>query len=93
MVFRDFVSELIATQGVEPPGGRVPAAVAARPGRRRETARGMLPLKGDPPLTRFEYWIASQECTLDDSKARRELGYEPVISREASAWRRSAERR
>jgi len=26
--------------------------------------------------------VASQECTLDDSKARAELGYEPVVSRE-----------
>jgi nucleoside-diphosphate-sugar epimerase len=28
-------------------------------------------------------WLASQECTIDISKARAELGYEPAISREA----------
>ena len=37
---------------------------------------------GEPPLTRFEVWISSQECTLDDGRARRELGYRPVVSRE-----------
>jgi nucleoside-diphosphate-sugar epimerase len=26
-------------------------------------------------------WLSSQECTIDISKARRDLGYEPVISR------------
>ena len=41
-----------------------------------------LRLKGEPPLTRFALWAASQECTLDDSKARAELGYRPVISRD-----------
>jgi nucleoside-diphosphate-sugar epimerase len=26
-------------------------------------------------------WVASQECTIDISTARRELGYEPIVSR------------
>jgi len=34
-----------------------------------------------PPLTRFVVWVSSQECTLDISKARLELGYAPVKSR------------
>ncbi|MEK6229472.1 MAG: NAD-dependent epimerase/dehydratase family protein [Actinomycetota bacterium] len=37
---------------------------------------------GDPPVTRLAVWLSSQECTLDISKARRELDYEPVISRD-----------
>jgi hypothetical protein len=28
------------------------------------------------------HWILTQECTIDDSKARRELGYAPIVSRE-----------
>jgi nucleoside-diphosphate-sugar epimerase len=28
------------------------------------------------------YWISSLDTTIDISKAREELGYEPVISRE-----------
>jgi nucleoside-diphosphate-sugar epimerase len=39
-------------------------------------------LPGRPPLARFTYWILTQECTIDDSKARRELGYAPIVSRE-----------
>ncbi len=47
-----------------------------------ETAWRALPLKGEPPVTRFQVWVSSQECTIDISKARRELGYEPRVSRE-----------
>ena len=32
-------------------------------------------------MTRFTVWVSSQECTIDISKARSELGYEPVVSR------------
>ncbi|MBA2515138.1 MAG: hypothetical protein H0V26_12570, partial [Solirubrobacterales bacterium] len=39
-------------------------------------------LRGEPPLTRLAYWLSAQECTIDITKARRDLGYEPVTSRE-----------
>jgi nucleoside-diphosphate-sugar epimerase len=38
--------------------------------------------KGAPPLTRFAVWVSSQECTIDTTKAREELGYRPLIKRE-----------
>jgi nucleoside-diphosphate-sugar epimerase len=31
---------------------------------------------------RFVAWLASREGTLDDTRARAELGYAPVVSRE-----------
>ena len=31
-----------------------------------------------PPVTRLAYWLSAQECTIDISRARAELGYEPV---------------
>jgi nucleoside-diphosphate-sugar epimerase len=37
---------------------------------------------GSPPLTRFAVWVSSQECTIDISRAERELGYAPVTTRE-----------
>ena len=37
-----------------------------------------LRLRGTPPLTRTAYWLSALECTIDVSKARRELGYRPV---------------
>lgn len=42
----------------------------------------MLRLTATPPLSRMRLWLASQECTIDISKARSELSYEPVMSRE-----------
>jgi nucleoside-diphosphate-sugar epimerase len=81
VVFRDFVSELLRTQGVEPPARELPAAVAGPLARACELAWRALPLHGEPPLTRLAVWLSSQECTIDISRARRELGYEPVRDR------------
>jgi nucleoside-diphosphate-sugar epimerase len=33
-------------------------------------------------VPRFVYWVASQDCILDDTKAREQIGYRPVKSRE-----------
>ena len=73
--FRDFVSKLLRTQGVEPPDKDIPlgvakaaAAVAERVARKR------------PPLTRFSVWASALECTIDITRARTELKYEPVVS-------------
>ena len=82
VVFREFVSALIETQGVEPPTRSVPAAVAAAIAAGSETIWRLLRLGGEPPATRFAVWVSSQECTIDISKARAELGYEPVMERE-----------
>ncbi len=79
--FREFVSELLSTQGVTAPTRTVPASVAHV---LRSAARphgGSLPLPGQPPLTRFAYWVTSQDCTIRIDKARTELGYEPIVSR------------
>ena len=78
--FRAFITELARTQGVEPPGRSVPAGVA-RAVMEAGEALWRLPLPGRPPLTRTAFWLASHECTIDDSRARTELGYVPVVSR------------
>jgi nucleoside-diphosphate-sugar epimerase len=82
VVFREFVSALIETQGVQPPTRSVPAAVAGPLAAASESVWSLFHLGGEPPLTRFAFWVSSQECTIDISKARSELGYEPVIDRE-----------
>ena len=81
--FRTFVTSLLAARGVTPGDGSIPAPVARAAARAAEAAWRALPLPGAPPLTRFGSWFASLECTLDDSRARAELGYAPVVSREA----------
>lgn len=82
VVFREFVTELLRTQGVEPPSRSLPAWTAAPMARACEAAWKVLPLPGDPPMTAFRSWLLTQECTIDTSKARTELGYEPVVSQE-----------
>jgi nucleoside-diphosphate-sugar epimerase len=81
VVFREFVSELLATQGVSAPTRTIPAWAASALATAGETAWRRLPLPGRPPLTRFAYWVSSQECTIRIDKARQQLGYAPVKSR------------
>lgn len=78
--FREVVSGLLRTQGVEPPSRDIPRVVARALMEVGEAAWALLPLRGEPPLPRFAFWIASQECTLTDARAREQLGYEPVTS-------------
>jgi nucleoside-diphosphate-sugar epimerase len=82
VVFRDFVTALLATQGVEAPSGELPLPLARALAAAGEAAWRSLPLPGSPPLTRMALWVSSLECTIDISRARAELGYAPVISRE-----------
>jgi nucleoside-diphosphate-sugar epimerase len=82
VVFREFVTRLLGTQGVDPPDRDVPLGPAKRGAAMGEAIWRYLPLRGSPPLTRMAVWVSSLETTIDISLARRELGYEPVRSRE-----------
>jgi nucleoside-diphosphate-sugar epimerase len=82
VVFRDFMTEWVGTQGVEIPDKSVPAGVANTAARALEWLWRRLGRPGSPPLTRFSVWVSSQECTIDISRAERELGYRPVKTRE-----------
>ncbi len=78
VVFREFVSALLESQGVEPPTRSIPAPLAAALATIGEAAWRRLRLPGSPPLTRFAYWASAQECTIRIEKAREQLGYAPV---------------
>ena len=82
VVFRDFLTELLATQGVTVPDRSVPTGVARVAAAASERVWRLLKRPGPPPLTRFAVWVSSQECTIDISRAQRELGYAPVTTRE-----------
>jgi nucleoside-diphosphate-sugar epimerase len=82
VVFREFVSRMLETQGVEPPTGTLPAGAASLAASVTEGLWRLLRRKGRPPVTRFSVWVSSQECTIDIGRAERELGYRPVKSRE-----------
>jgi nucleoside-diphosphate-sugar epimerase len=79
-VFREFVTRLLATQDIEVPDRSVPRAIPGALATIGEAAWRVLPLPGQPPVTRLGVWLASQECTIDISRARRDLGYSPVTS-------------
>jgi nucleoside-diphosphate-sugar epimerase len=80
VVFRDFLTELLETQGVSAPSRSVPAPLARALAGAGEALWRTLPLPGQPPMTRFAYWVSSQQCTIRIDKARAQLGYEPVRS-------------
>jgi nucleoside-diphosphate-sugar epimerase len=82
IVFRDFVTELLGTQGIEVPDRSAPAPLVRTAATVSELLWKALPLRGTPPVTRLAYWLAAQQCTIDTSKAREELGYAPVKTRE-----------
>jgi len=80
VVFRDFVTQLLATQGVSAPTRSIPEPLARALANAGETAWRLLPLPGRPPLTRLAFWLSSQECTIRIDKAREQLGYAPPVS-------------
>jgi nucleoside-diphosphate-sugar epimerase len=82
VVFREFVTAMLATQGVEAPDRSLPAWTAAPAARICEAAWKLLPLPGEPPMTVFRSWLLTQECTIEIGKAREELGYRPIVSHE-----------
>jgi nucleoside-diphosphate-sugar epimerase len=81
VVFREFISDLLATQRLEIPDKDAPAAVARLAGPVLEGLWGVMRRTSPPPITRLTYWLSAQECTIDISKARSELGYAPVKTR------------
>jgi nucleoside-diphosphate-sugar epimerase len=82
VVFRDFLTAMLATRDVEIPDKSVPPRVAATAAAALEGVWRRLRRPGNPPVTRFAVWASGQECTIDISRAERELGYRPVISRD-----------
>jgi nucleoside-diphosphate-sugar epimerase len=83
VVFREFVSRMLETQGVEPPTGTLPTAAASFAATATEGLWRLLRRPSRPPVTKFSVWVSSQECTIDIGRAERELGYRPIKSRDA----------
>ena len=70
------------TNGVEPPDRNMPAPVARFAAAAARDLAGVSPEGQSAAVTRLAYWLSAQECTIDISRARAELGYEPVRTRE-----------
>jgi hypothetical protein len=80
VVFRDFMTKMLAAAGVTPPTRAVPGWLVRTIAYVSETAYRALGIKAKPPLTRIAANIMSRDCTLTDAKARREMGYAPPFT-------------
>ena len=81
--FREFLTALLKTQGVDPGNKTVPFGLAMGLATVSEALWNFFRLPGSPPVTRQELLLGGQEVTVNDAKARRELGYEGRVTREA----------
>jgi len=80
--FKEFLTALLATQGLTPPAGSMPRNVAMGIAKFLEASWRILGIQSDPPVTRLAVSLMSRDCILKIDKARRELGYEPKLTRE-----------
>ena len=79
---RDFLTALVATQGVEIKARSIPGAVARPVSSVVEAIWRVCRLKGIPPLHLFPVAMMSRNMTVCTDKARDGLGYAPVIGLE-----------
>jgi len=78
--FRDLLEESLKGLGYPIKYRKLPASLLAGIASSLEFLYKSLNLKGEPPLTRYTYYLLRYSQTLDISKAERELGYHPKIS-------------
>lgn len=75
----EMITGMAAAKALTLSGKSIPRWLADTLGYVFEGLYRLFRLQGAPPLTRFAAVIMSRDCTLVDAKARRELGYAPVI--------------
>ncbi len=81
---RSYLGEMVrAGAGVELGERSVPRWLARAVAFLSEAAYRLFRLRGEPALARTTVRLIGEEVTVSDAKARRELGYLPVITREA----------
>jgi nucleoside-diphosphate-sugar epimerase len=79
--FRDFVTDLLATQEVRVPTRTIPRPMAYAAAAVTEAGWALLRQPGTPPLDRATVRAIGSPCTVRDTKARAELGYHPSTAR------------
>lgn len=77
---REIITGMARSRGLELADRSIPRWLADLLGASCEGLWRLLPLSGAPPLTRHAAMVMSRQCTLDDARARAELGYAPVVS-------------
>lgn len=80
--FRKMVEDLLETQGIAAPTGTIPRWAAHALAILGEFVWRTFRLRGRPPLTRTAFHLIGEEVTVRDDKARREIGYVGMITRD-----------
>jgi nucleoside-diphosphate-sugar epimerase len=75
----DWINGILAGLGVPPVTRRISLGAATAIGAACEAAWRILPLSGEPPMTRFVAAELAKDHWFDISAARRDLGYAPRI--------------
>lgn len=81
VVFREFVEDLLDTQGVSGGTRSVPRGAALALARTMEATWRATRRRDEPPLTVTTVKLLGEEVTVSDVKARAELGYREVVTR------------
>ena len=77
---RKFMKELIKGYGMDMGNIRIPKNLALLMAGFLEFIWKVFGIKGSPPMTTFIVQLMGTEFTINDAKARKQLGYKPVIS-------------
>ena len=77
---KDILTALLATRGVRLGNASMSLGVAGAMARAMEFVWSTFRLRGQPPLTRQLLRMIGYTFTLDDTLARSELGYRPVVT-------------
>lgn len=75
-----WINELLTALGDPPITKRLSLSAASRIGSICEGLWNILPLKGEPPMTRFIAAELAKDHWFDISAAKRDLGYDPQVS-------------
>jgi hypothetical protein len=76
---KDFLSALAATRGIRIPNRSVPSVVLRPLARVLEKTWQVARRPGPAPLTPFAVCVMSRSVTIRTDRARRELGYAPIV--------------
>lgn len=80
--YREFFGAQFAAQGLAVPDKSIPLSLAAGFARSCEFLWEHLPLPGRPPVHRLMIELGARPVTINDQRARSELGYRPLVDRD-----------
>lgn len=80
---REFFTKMLKTQGITSESGSIPGWLAMAIAQLIEFFWTTYELTGQPPVTVTALRLIGTEVTVDDTKARKELGYKGLVSLEA----------